>query len=285
MKKVKIITDSTNDLSAEILKEYDIAVIPLYVEFGDKSLKDGVELLPEKLFEMVEEHGVLPKTSAPSPYDFQSAYKQYIDLDMDILVITISSELSSTYRNAVLAAFEYPEGRIEVVDSRSLCTGIGILVMTAGDLLREGKGVKETADTIRQLTDKVNVSFVVDTLDYLYKGGRCNAVQTLVSSVLKIRPIIGLTDGRMIVKEKVRGDKDRALEKMLIEVTRDRDNGNINSKRIIVSYSLGSEDEAKYLKGRLETILPETDIHITPAGCVISSHCGPNTSAVMYLKK
>jgi len=112
MKKIKILTDSTNDLSMEILQKYDVSIVPLYVEFGDESFKDGVELTPEQLFRMVDANGVLPKTSAPSPFDFQNIYKDYIEQGFDILVITISSELSSTFRNAVLAAAEFPEKRI-----------------------------------------------------------------------------------------------------------------------------------------------------------------------------
>ena len=281
MEKIKIITDSTNDLSPEILEAYDVTVVPLYVEFGEECYKDGIELTPKQLFEMVEDKGILPKTASPSPYDFACVYREYIEQGFDIVVITISSELSSTFQNAVLAATEFPGERIWIVDSRSLCTGIGLLVMTAGDYAREGMPARIIAEKVQQLTSSVNVSFVIDTLEYLYKGGRCNAVQNLLGSVLRIRPIIGLVDGRMIVKDKVRGDKQRALEKMAREAV-DRAEA-ICANRVIVSYSEGGEAEANYLRLSLQQALPDVQIYTTTAGCVISSHCGPNTIGLMFI--
>lgn len=282
MGKVKIITDSTNDLTSEIIQKYDITVVPLYVEFGEQNFKDGLELSPNQLFKIVDEKGVLPRTAAPSPYDFSEVYKEYIDQGFDIVVITISSEISSTYQNAVLAASEFPQ-RIWVVDSRSLSTGIGILVMAAGDCVRVGMQAKEVADTIQKMTSKVNVSFVVDTLEYLYKGGRCTAIQKLFGSAFKIRPIIGMAEGRIIVREKIRGDKNRALNRMTDELLSNIES--IDLDRIIVACSLGSEDEASYLINHLKTTLPKTNIYTTTAGCVISSHCGPKTASIVYLSK
>lgn len=283
MRKVKVITDSTNDLSTELLQEYDISVVPLYVDFGEESYKDGVDLTTNQLFKMVDQKGILPKTSAPSPYDLSELYKQYIDQDFDIVMITISSEISSTYQNAVLAASDFPTERIWVVDSRSLSTGIGILVMAAGDCVRKGMEAKEVAETIREMTPKVKVSFVIDTLEYLYKGGRCNAVENLIGSMLKIRPIIGLSDGKMIVIEKVRGEKSRALDKMISEVLSNKNS--IHSNRILITNSQGSEEEVSYLKNYLKNALPTTSIYTTSAGCVISSHCGLKTIGVIYLGK
>ncbi|KUO64492.1 MAG: fatty acid-binding protein DegV [Gracilibacter sp. BRH_c7a] len=283
MRKVKIITDSTNDLSAKILQEYDITVVPLYVEFGEETYKDGLELDPGRLIQMVDDKGIMPKTASPSPYDFSEIYWEYINQEFDLVVITLSSELSSTYQNAVLAAAEFPPERILVVDSKSLSSGIGILVMAAGDYARTGMSAELIAEQIQKMTAKVNVRFIIDTLEYLYKGGRCSAVQNLVSSVLKIRPIIGLTDGKMIVKDKVRGDKIKALDKMINDILMKKES--IDSDRIIITYSLGSEDEASNLKNYFKTEFPNTTIQTTTAGCVISSHCGPNTIGVIYLDK
>ncbi len=283
MRKVRIITDSTNDLSTEILQEYEISIVPLYVDFGEESYKDGQELTTDRLFQMVDEKGILPKTSAPSPYDFTEVYKEYINQEFDIVMITISSEISSTYQNAVLAASEFPPERIWVVDSRSLSTGIGILVMAAGDCVRNGMRAKEVAETIREMTTRVNVSFVIDTLEYLYKGGRCNVVENLIGSMLKIRPIIGLADGKMIVKDKVRGEKNRALDKMVRELLQKNDS--IDLSRVLITSSQGSEEEVSYLKNYLKNELPTTSIYTTSAGCVISSHCGLKTVGLIYLRK
>ena len=176
MKKVKIITDSTSDLSADILKKYDITVVPLYVDFAERSYRDGVDLFPVQLFKIVEEKGVLPKTSAPSPYDFIKHFEEYIEQGTDILVITISAKMSSAYQNALLATSEFPRERIWVVDSQNLSTGIGYLVMIAGEMAKEGQSAEKIAERLKTIIPRVKVNFVIDTLEYLYKGGRCNVL-------------------------------------------------------------------------------------------------------------
>lgn len=283
MRKVKIFTDSTSDLTAEILRKFDITVVPLYVDFGDQSFKDGVDLLPEQLFEIVKERGILPKTAAPSPYDYIKYFREYTELESDIIVITISAKMSSSFQNALLAASEFPAGRIWVLDSQNLSTGIGSLAIIAGELANEGKSAEEIAEKINRLTPKVRVSFVIDTLEYLYKGGRCNVVQTLVGNALKIRPIIGVEQGRMIVEDKVRGNKKRALDKMIDDVIKNK--SNIDYNRIVVINSCGSEEEAIYTKDRFQKYLPDIEILMTKAGCVISSHCGEKTLGISYIEK
>jgi len=283
MRKVKIFTDSTNDLSSEILVHYDISVVPLYVEFGEENYKDGVNLFPAQLFKLVQEKGVLPKTASPSPYDFISVYRQHIEEDSDILVITLSAKMSSTYQNAILAASEFPAGRIAVVDSQSLTTGIGSLAMIAAELAEQGEGLETIVKTIRSLVPGVKLNFVIDTLEYLYKGGRCNVVQNLLGTALKIRPIIGIEDGRMLVEDKVRGDKRRALDKIVENIIKNREK--IDFNRIFVVHSLGGEDEACYIRDAIKQEAPEKDIIETKAGCVISSHCGMNTVGVSYILK
>lgn len=284
MRKVKIITDSTNDLTREMLDSYGVTIVPLYVDFGEESYKDGVDLIPERLFELVEEKNILPKTAAPSPYDFIGYYRQYLDSGYDIIVITISSKISATYQNALLAMQEFPKDRIWVIDSQNLSTGIGLLVMLAGEYAREGKSAGEIAEKLQEIIPRVRVSFIVDTLEYLYKGGRCNALQNMVGSVLKIRPVIGVRDGRIIVQDKVRGDKKKALQKILDGVEEAKET--IDFDRIFITYSLGGEEEAAYLKDCLEKSLPPAcKIFLTQAGCVISSHCGKKTVGTIYVEK
>ncbi|UWG99011.1 DegV family protein [Dehalobacter sp. DCM] len=281
MRKVKIITDSTNDLSDVILQKYDISVIPLHVDFGGESYRDGVDLLPKDLFKLVEEKNMLPKTAAPSPFNFSEVYREYVEQGQDIIVITISSHMSSTYQNAVLASEEYPEGRIFVVDSQNLSTGIGSLVVLAAEYALQGLEAKEIADRVQRLVPKVQVSFVIDTMEYLYKGGRCNVLQSIMGSMLKIRPMISVDSGKMFMKDKVRGDKKKGLDKMLANTAKD----SIDSERIFITHSLGSEDEALYLKSILEMSFPEKEIITTDAGCVISSHCGQKTIGVIYIRQ
>lgn len=280
MGKVKIITDSTNDLSKEILRNYNIDVIPLHVDFGEESYRDGIDLFPIGLFELVEEKNSLPKTAAPSPYAFSENFRNYIEEGMDLVVITISSQMSSTYQNAVIASEEYPPGRIFVIDSQNLSTGIGSLVVLAAEYASQGLPAKEIADKIRRQVPKVQVSFVIDTLEYLYKGGRCNVLQSIMGSVLKIRPTISVDNGKMIMKDKVRGDKKKALNNLIENTAKDT----IDSKRIFITHSLGSDDEAVYLKEALTAVCPEKEIIITDAGCVVSSHCGQKTIGVIYIR-
>jgi len=281
MRKVKIITDSTNDLSAELLQEYDIDVVPLHVDFGEETYRDGVDLIPARLFQLVEEKKLLPKTAAPTPYAYAECFRGCFDQEQDIIVITISAQMSSSYQNAVLAASEFPQGRIWIIDSQNLSTGIGALVITAAEYAQQGLQAEEVSVKIRDLVAKVHVSFVIDTLEYLYKGGRCNVLQNLMGSVLKIRPTIGVENGKMLVVDKVRGEKKKALDKLIENARRD----SVDSKRIFITHSLGSEEEAVYLKYALQDIYPDKEILITNAGCVISSHCGQKTIGVIYIRK
>jgi len=283
MRKVKIITDSTNDLTRGILDNYGTTIVPLFVDFGEESYKDGVDLTPERLFELAEEKNILPKTAAPSPYDFAGYYRQYLDSGYDIVVITISSKISATYQNALLAAEEFPKDRIWVTDSLNLSTGIGLLVMLAGEYAREGLSAGEIAAKIQDIIPRVRVSFIVDTLEYLYKGGRCNSLQNMVGSVLKIRPVIGVADGRIIVQDKVRGDKKKALHKILDRISQTKEK--IDFSRVFITYSLGGEEEAAYLKDCLQKAVPAEEILLTQAGCVISSHCGQKTIGIIYAEK
>ncbi len=278
--KVKIFADSTCDLSRDLIESNDISIVPLYVGFDDNTYLDKVEITTKELYSKVNECDKLPKTSAPSPLDFINAFKPFIDEGKEILYIGLSSKLSSTIQNARIAVSELPEAKIEILDSCNLSTGIGILIMKAVDLAKEGFGVEEIAKKIRQLIFKVETAFVPDTLDYLYKGGRCSSLQALASGVLKIRPIIKVVDGGMIVGQKARGKREKILETMLENALKDKDK--MDKKRVFVTHTEGYDD-AVFLKNILEEKLDVEEVLITDAGCVISSHCGPNTIGIIYL--
>jgi DegV family protein with EDD domain len=281
MSNVKIITDSTSDLTPEILKKADISIVPLYVNFNEKSFIDGVNITTKELYERVEEYGCLPKTAAGSPADFHKVFKSFIEEGMDILFIGLSSELSSHLQNAILAASDFPEGKIHIVDSLNLSSAIGLLVMKAVDFKNQGLSASEIAEKVRELVPKVRTAFIIDTLDYLYKGGRCSALQNFVGGVLKIRPVVKVVDGKMILAQKLMGKRERALTTMLTSVLKEKDA--IDPSRIMVTHSLSND--AEYLKSKLEENLHIKDIIITQAGCVISSHCGPNTIGILYIEK
>lgn len=281
MSKVKIFADSTSDLPAAWLTEYRIGIIPLYVVFGDETFKDGVDMTPTELYRKVETGGSLPKTTAPSPKDFMDAFAPYIDRGEDIVYISLSSKLSSTYQNALIAAGEFPEGRVHVVDSLNLCSGIGLLVMKAVRAAQQGMAAREIVPLLEQCRDRVETEFVIDTLEYLYKGGRCSGMQNFIGSLLQIRPVLKLVEGNIIPAYKVRGRKEKAVQQMLDNALSDI--ANMDGDLIIVAHT-HAEDDAR----RLAAILRErtgSEVAISEAGCVISSHCGPGTVAIMYTRK
>lgn len=283
MRKIKIITDSTSDLSVDILRKYDITVVPLYVNFGEEIFRDGIDINPEQLFMMVKERGVLPKTAAPSPFDFVKYFKTYIDQEFDIITITISAKMSSAYQNALLATSEFPKGRIWVVDSQNLSTGIGSLVMIAAEMAKEGQSAEKITERLNTIIPRVRVNFIIDTLEYLYKGGRCNVVQHLFGTALRIRPIIGVQQGNMVVENKIRGEKKRALDKIIDKAV--NNNSQIDYNRIFITYSRGCEEDVPYVNSYLHEAFPDKEILLTDAGCVISSHCGEGTIGVIHIQK
>lgn len=282
MAKVKIYTDSTSDLSQELIKKHSITIVPLYVGFDDNTYRDGVDITTAQLYEKVKESGKLPKTSAPSPLDFVNAFQKDVDAGNDILYIGLSTKLSATIQNAKIASSEFPHARIEIVDSMNLSTGIGLLVMKAVDFIAEGMNLVETANKIRELVQKVETAFVPDTLDYLYMGGRCSALTNIVGNVLRIRPIIKVKDGGMTVGQKARGKREKILDTMLSNALKNKDN--MDTSRVFITHSHGLKD-AQFLKEQLEKSLNLNEIIITDAGCVISSHCGPNTVGILYILK
>ncbi|MCM3702470.1 DegV family protein [Paenibacillus macerans] len=282
MANVKIFADSTSDLPVEWIPRYDIGIIPLYVVFGGETFKDGVDITPVGIYRRVEAAGSLPKTTAPSPKDFMDAFGPYIERGQDIVYISLSSKLSSTYQNALIAAAEFPEGRIHVVDSQTLCSGIGLLVMKAVKAAAEGRAAGEIAELVSAIRPQVETQFVIDTLEYLYKGGRCSGMQNFIGSLLQIRPVLKLVDGNIIPAYKVRGRKEKAVQQMLDNALADRDN--MDNDLIIVAHTL-AEQEALRLAAILREQTGAREVAVSEAGCVISSHCGPGTVAIMYTKK
>ncbi|ABR49729.1 degV family protein [Alkaliphilus metalliredigens QYMF] len=282
MNLIKIITDSTSDLPLSLLEKEKIPVIPLYISFDDHTYRDGIDMTPAVLYDKVKATKALPKTAAPSPVDFRNVFESYIDQGMDILYIGLSSKLSSTIQNARIAASEFPEGRIEVIDSLNLSAGIGLLVIEALDLVKTEKPLHEVATEIRHLIPKVTTYFAVDSLDYLHKGGRCSAASNFFGSILKIRPILKVDGGKILLDQKVRGKRERLIKAMLDRIYADQEK--LNPKRVIINHSFCPKD-AGYLKSELEKTLDIEEILMTTAGCVISSHCGPGTFSIVYSLK
>lgn len=279
---VKIISDSTCDLSPELVKQYDIDIIPLYVVMGEKTLKDGIEATPDGIYKFVDETGVLPKTSAPNLDDFLTVFKKYREQGIEVVHFDISSDFSSTYSTACLAAEEV--GGVEVVDTRNLSTGSGLLVLHACELAAQGKSAKEIAEDCRALAEKVEASFVVDSIDYLHKGGRCSSVAALGANLLKLKPCIEVIDGKMKSAKKYRG----LIDKVILSYVTDRLTGrtDIDKHRIFITHSGCKRETVKAVKKLIDELSPGfEEILETQAGCTVSSHCGPFTLGVLFIRK
>lgn len=279
---VKLLADSTCDLSPELVARYDIGIIPLYVNFGTNSYRDNVDITPRELYRRVKENGLLPMTSAPTPQDYLTEFAKYIDQGMDVIYISISSKISSSYQNACRAVEGLVRGRVRIIDSLNLSTGIGLLVMAAADALEQGFDFDQTCRLVQEKIGRVETKFIIDTLDYLHKGGRCTGLQMFLSSLLKIHPVIQVADGSMYPAAKVRGGRQQVLNH-LVNDTLDKLES-IDPKRIFITHS-DSDEDALWIQNKLAGIPQFEQINITRAGCVISSHCGPKTVGILYLKK
>ena len=246
---VKILADSTCDLSPALISKYKIGIIPLYVHLGDKEYKDGVNITPSEIFKWSDEHKETPRTSAPGIKDIEALLdKGSTD---EYVIFTISSSMSSCCNDCVLAVEDLEmEDRVRVIDSSNLSTGIGLQVIKAAELAASGMTGAEIAAEIEKIKGKVRASFVVDTLTYLYRGGRCSGMSAFFGSALRIHPRIEVVDGAMHPEKKYRGKNTR----FIMDYVRDMEND---------------------LKAALETT----------AGAVISSHCGPGTLGVLFIAK
>ena len=252
---------------------------PLYVSFGGTTCRDGVDACPEDIFRHVEGGGQLPSTAAVNIADYQELFARLSPQYDDVLHITIGSEFSCCYQNALAAAEEFPN--IHVVDSRNLTVGQGILALAAAEAAQRGADIHEITAMLEEMAGRVDTTFVVDKLDYLAKGGRCSSVVALGANLLKLKPCIVLADGKMTVGKKYRG----AFEKVLPDYVRDQLAGkNVDLNRIFVVYS------------RCDPAIPASicetvrqygfkEVLTANAGCTISCHCGPNTLGVIFLRK
>jgi len=279
--KIKLISDSTCDLSIELLKEHDIDLVPLYVNFDQDSFFDGVNLTTPEMYQMVKERGILPKTAAASPGSFYEVFLKYVHLGMDVIYLGLGSKFSATFQSAHTAKSMIEEGNIYLIDSQNLSSGSGLLLLKAAKLRKEGKSAVEIVTELEKLVPKVRSQFVIDTLDYLYKGGRLNALSAVMGTMLRIKPIIKVRDGVMAVGKKGRGSLKNGIDLMLHEVlTQEED---IDLDFCMITHSI-SDDFTDYIKNQVKEI-PFKNIYVTNAGCVISSHCGKGTIGILYILK
>lgn len=280
MNKVMIMTDSTCDLTKELIQSRGIHVVPLYVNFGDLSYRDGVDLTTEELYAKVDELGFLPKSAAVSPGDFVNQFTHVIEAGYDIVCITIGSKLSGTHQSALLAKDMVDPDRIHVVDSNNLSSGVGLVVLKACDLRDQGLDAKTIKEKCDLITPRVRSQFAIQTMDYLYKGGRCSALSAFLGGVLAIKPIIQVNDGKLDVYKKAIGKMTRALDYMMEDYQSLYDK--IDKDYVMITHSL-AEKSAAYMKEKVAEIGMPKQLLETYAGCVISTHCGKGTIGILYI--
>ena len=280
--RIRISADSTCDLSKELLEKYDVAITPLYIRLGEKDLKDSIEVTRDDIFCYVERTKSIPKTAAVNVGDYVDFFTKVKEEGYDGIVhFTISADMSSCYQNACLAAGTFEN--VYIVDSRTLSTGIGHLVLDACELRDEGKTAKEIFDILEERKQKLDVSFVLDTLRYLALGGRCNSLLAFGANILNIKPSIQVKEGKMGVDKKYRCSFERAVVRYINDKLADHDS--LNLKRIFITDS-GCSDEVR--NAAEEAVLknaPFAEVIHTRAGCTISSHCGPNCIGILFYRK
>jgi len=281
MPKIKITCDSTCDLSPEIYERYHISVIPMCVAMGNRLCWDGVDVQPKELFSYVEESGKLPTTSAISVGEYEDFFRLFADGGYEVVHISLSAELSSSHQNACIAAEEL--GNVFVVDSRSLSTGSGHLVILGAELASAGYDGTYIAKALNEMKGNLDVSFVLQTLDYLHKGGRCSGVARFGANVLKLRPEIVMENGSLHVGKMYRG----TMEKSILDYVRGRleNADHISYDRIFVTHSGVPREIVDKVIALVKELRPFEEVIETVAGSTISCHCGPNCLGVLFFRK
>ena len=281
MANIKITCDSTCDLTPELYEKYDIEVIRYGIYLGDELRIDGVNVQVPELYEYADRTGILPKTSAISPEEYKEVFKKYVDQGMSVIHINLSSELSSAYQNAMIAAREV--GNVYPIDSRNLSTGSGHLVLLAKELADQGLSAPEIADILNEAKERLDVSFVITTLEYLRMGGRCSAVAAFGANLLRLHPEIKVTDGKMGVGHKYRGTTKKFVEAYIRGALEGRTD--IDTHRIFVTHSPMEPEIVSYAIDLVKSLHPFEEVLETSAGCTVSTHCGPGTIGVLFFRK
>ena len=280
-KQIIISSDSTCDLSKELVDRYQIRIQPLGISLGDQIYRDGVDITPDMIYAHHEKTGQLPKTSAINVVEALEYFEKLTKDGSAVIHFTISSSMSSTYNNACVAAQEFEN--VYVVDAKNLSTGSGLLVLAAAEMAQEGMEAQQIVEKLNDLADRVDASFVVDNLEYLVKGGRCSALAAFGANLLQLKPCISVKNGAMGVGKKYRGK----FEKVLLTYVADRlaDAEDICLDRVFVTHAGCDPKVVESVAEAVKHTLPFREILVTRAGCTVSSHCGANTLGVLFIRK
>ena len=281
MARVKILADSTCDLTPALLRQYDITLTPLVVIKDGQQFHDGVDITPSDIFAHVDAGGKLCSTAAVSEYEYTQMFARFAPDYDTVLQITIGSGFSACYQNACLAAQAFPN--VIVIDSENLSTGQGLLVIAAARLAEQGLTGEQIAAQVRALVPKVEASFLVERLDYLYKGGRCSAVAALGANMLKLKPCIEVRDGKMGVSKKYRGASEHAFAQYVQERLEGRDD--IRPELAFITHPAAQPSVVQAAKDAAAKYGAFSEVIETNAGCTVSCHCGPHTLGILFIRK
>ena len=263
-----ITSDSTTDLSPELRERYNVAISPLGITLGDKVYTDGVDITPDDIYAHHAKTGELPKTAATNVGDCLEFFKKFKDENKTVIHFTISSDMSSTYNNACIAAEEL--GNVYVIDTKNLSTGGGLLVVAAAEMLRNGLSAEEIVEKTK-------------ALEYLYKGGRCSALAMFGANLLKLKPCIQVKNGKMDVSKKYRGKYGDVLKQYITEKV--SDHSDIILDRVFITHAGCDPELVKEVTELAKSLAPFKEVFVTRAGCTVSSHCGANTLGILFIRK
>lgn len=278
---IKIMSDSTCDLSPELLEKYNITLVPLTIVKDDKTFSDGVTITPAEIFAHVAAGGSLCTTTAMNVGEYQEWFSKFSCSYDGVLHINISAEFSSSYQNACLAAEEYDN--VRVVDSRNLSTGQGLVVLKACELAQQCSSLDELQQKVTEFTSHVEASFLLDQLQYMVKGGRCSSVVALGANLLNLKPCIEVKNGKMAVVKKYRGNYAKCLASYVKDRLSNRDD--LDRGTLFVTRTPVTDECLNTVKNAVNEYADFEKIYWTEAGCTVSCHCGPGTLGVLFVRK
>ena len=279
---IRICSDSTCDLSETLIRKYNITIIPLHIVLGDKEYRDRIEITQEEIFEWADQNKATPKTSAVSFEDASAFVKPMFDAGDEVILFAISSSMSGTDNIFRMVVEDLDAAdKVHVVDSANLSTGIGLLVIEAAIMAQEGYSAQEIVDEMERLKPKVRASFVIDTLTYLARGGRCSSVAALTGGMLKLHPKIVVENGKMDVSKKYRGQ----IRTVVMDYVKDLypDLMKARRQRVFITHTCSDREMVEEVRSYLESLNYFDDVFETAAGGVVSSHCGPGTLGVLFI--
>lgn len=282
-KPIVLCADSTCDLSQDLIERYNVHILPLHVNLDGNTYADGVDMTPDEIYDVYRQKKILPTTAATNTVEYEEFVTPFIEAGNDVIYVNLGSGISVTHNNCRMAAEETPG--LYVIDSGNLSTGMGHVVIAAAERIAAGMPVEQIVEEVRAFTKKVEASFVLDTLEFLHKGGRCSALAMLGANVLKLKPCIEVNneDSTMSVGKKYRG----TLDKVLAEYVKDRLEGrdDIRTDRIFITHAGISEERIQLVRDAVAQYKQFDEVLVTRAGCTISAHCGPNTLGILFVRK